>query len=86
MTSLSDITIIVYVVASLTLIIALVVLLLKSENKDNFCTCSGMNTKLCRDPNNLKQLYSEGKLTEYNFSNKSNHTPTHVPAYDAFSQ
>ena len=34
---------------------------------DNFCSCSGLQRKVCDDPEKLKALYAKGLLTEYNF-------------------
>jgi len=35
------------------------------QQKDNFCICSGINNKLCADPQQLKKNYALGLTTEY---------------------
>ena len=75
----ANIATIAYVIASMGLIVTLVVLLVKCKNKSDFCICQGMHlqghtgdyvpAQFCPDPNNLKKLYAEGKLTEYTIGN-----------------
>ena len=79
-----NVSVTIYVVISLALIGALVFLLVKCENKgDGFCICSGMQNKACPDPNNLRRLYSEGKLTEYTLPGNA-YDPGHQMPYDNF--
>ena len=35
------------------------------KQKDNFCMCTGLNNKLCADPQQLKKDYALGISTEY---------------------
>jgi hypothetical protein len=39
--------------------------LMSSTNSESFCTCQGMSSKRCPDPEILQDLYNTGKLTEY---------------------
>lgn len=56
------------IIAFLCIIIfTLVILLIRNKNKDNFCNCAQVGNKVYIDPQVLKQLYAENKLTEYNF-------------------
>ena len=54
-----------YLVVSLVAMGVMAYYLVKCHNKSDFCMCSGMDNKYCPDPNELKRLYAEGKLTEY---------------------
>ena len=55
---------------NVALIITIIFLSIKKQ-KDNFCTCSGLQKKSCDNPEELVRLYREGKLTEYNFPAKN---------------
>ena len=83
MAVIPNLTVMIYVVVSLVLIAVLVYLLVRCQNKSNFCTCSGMDTQMCADPQKLKQLYAEGKMTEYTIPPQVKGSGL-VPAYDAF--
>jgi len=67
----NDIILYISVGINIVLIITVIFLGIKKQ-KDGFCTCSGLQTKLCNNPEELKRLYREGKLTEYNFPTKQN--------------
>ena len=61
----------------------------KCPNTETFCTCQDMVDKKCPDLNNLHQLYSSGKLTEFtDFAKIQKENPawkTDMP-YDKFIQ
>ena len=62
-------------ISFLLLLIAYIITeLIKCRNKDKFCQCNGMETKVCVDPQLLKQLYAENILTETNLPAKG-HAP-----------
>lgn len=46
------------------LIVILVIYMMTKKNKDGFCTCMGMSSKRCPNPENLQALYNSGQLTE----------------------
>ena len=45
------------------------------STKDNFCTCQGMDKKVCPNTEKLKALYNAGHLTEYTDFAKLQGTP-----------
>lgn len=61
----SNTAVLIYVVVSIVVIGVILYLLIKCKNKDKFCTCQGMNSKRCPNPQNLQALYNSGKLTEF---------------------
>jgi hypothetical protein len=63
----SNFSIMTYVVVSFMIICMLLFKLISCMNTSNFCNCFGMENKVCPDRQNLRNLYREGKLTEYNF-------------------
>lgn len=58
------------ILAFIAVISLVICLIIKYKNKDKFCQCNGMEHKVCVDPQVLKQLYAENKLTEYNIPPK----------------
>ena len=35
------------------------------DKKEQFCTCNGMKSKMCMNPQKIQALYNSGELTEF---------------------
>jgi hypothetical protein len=60
---------IMFVVAALLTYFIIKLVTCDSTVVDGFCLCNGIGQSVCQDSNEMKRLYTEGKVTEYTIGN-----------------